>query len=116
MKKNTMKKLLAVGCAGAMSLSLAACGDRTGYPEDGQAIGEIGDTMHTAFFDFTINSAELADSFDGYTPAEGYELLVADITIENIREEQQYRKERNKELRRRRYRQQEEENKEEENS
>ena len=40
----------------------------------------------------------------------------ADITIENIREEQQYRKERNKELRRRRYRQQEEENKEEENS
>lgn len=32
----------------------------------------------------------------------------ADITIENIREEQQYRKERNKELRRMRYRQQEE--------
>ncbi len=36
----------------------------------------------------------------------------ADITIENIREEQQYRKERNKELRRRRYRQQEGEDKE----
>ena len=32
----------------------------------------------------------------------------ADITIENIREEQQYRKERNKELRRQRYRQKEE--------
>ena len=31
----------------------------------------------------------------------------ADITIENIREEQQYRKDRNKELRRMRYRQQE---------
>ena len=70
------KKLIVFSLCAIFVLSLAACGDRTGYPEDGQAIGEIGDTMHTAFFDFTINSAELADSFDGYTPAEGYELLV----------------------------------------
>ncbi len=27
MKKNTMKKLTALACAGAMSLSLAACGN-----------------------------------------------------------------------------------------
>ena len=37
----------------------------------------------------------------------------ADITIENIREEQQYRKERNRELRRQRYRQKEEQTAEE---
>ena len=79
-----MKKKCVVLCLCALfTLALAACGDRTGYPRDGQADGGIGDTMHTAFFDFTVNSAELADSFDGYTPAEGYELLVADITIEN---------------------------------
>lgn len=38
----------------------------------------------------------------------------ADITIENIREEQQYRKERNRELRRQRYRQKEDQTAEEE--
>lgn len=38
----------------------------------------------------------------------------ADITIENIREEQQYRKERNRELRRQRYRQKEDQTVEEE--
>lgn len=40
----------------------------------------------------------------------------ADITIENIREEQQYRKERNRELRRQRYRQKEDQTAEEEES
>lgn len=77
------KKLAIVWFCAVLALALTACGDRTGYPKDGQALGEIGDTMHTAFFDFTVNSAQLADSFDGYTPAEGYELLVADITIKN---------------------------------
>ena len=78
------RKLFALCVSAALLLALSACGSRVGYPdENGQALGEIGDTMHTAFFDFTIESAELADSFDGYTPADGYELLVADITIEN---------------------------------
>ena len=78
------RKLFALCVSAALLLALSACGSRVGYPdENGQALGEIGDTMHTAFVDFTIESAELADSFDGYTPADGYELLVADITIEN---------------------------------
>ena len=77
------KRCVALCLCSVFVLLLAACGDRTGYPQDGQALGEIGDTMHTAFFTFTINSAQLTDTFDGYTAQEGYELLAADITIEN---------------------------------
>ena len=39
MKKNTMKKLLALACAGAMSVSLAACGNGN---TDGGSSGEAG--------------------------------------------------------------------------
>ena len=39
MKKNTMKKLLALACAGAMSVSLAACGNGN---TDGGSSGETG--------------------------------------------------------------------------
>ena len=77
------KKWITLCLCAVLVLALSACGDRIGYPKDGQALGEIGDTMHTAFFDFTINSAELVDTFDGYAPPAGYELLVADITIRN---------------------------------
>lgn len=55
-----------------------------GYPdENGNAEGRIGDTMHTYFFDYTVNSAYLCDEYEGYTPADGNELLVADVTIKN---------------------------------
>ena len=40
MKKNTMKKLTALACAGAMSLSLAACG--SGGNSDPSSSGEAG--------------------------------------------------------------------------
>ena len=40
MKKNTMKKLTALTCAGAMSLSLAACG--SGGNSDPSSSGEAG--------------------------------------------------------------------------
>ena len=35
------------------------------------------------FFDFTVNSAYLTKDYEGYTPAEGNALLVADITVKN---------------------------------
>lgn len=55
-----------------------------GYPdENGNAEGRLGDTMHTYFFDYTVNSAYLCDEYEGYTPAEGNEILVADVTIKN---------------------------------
>ena len=39
--------------------------------------------MHTEFFDYTISSAYLCDAYEGYAPADGYRLLVADATIKN---------------------------------
>ena len=53
------------------------------YAEDGYAEGRLGDTMHSYFFDFTVNSAYVADTYEGYTPAEGCQVLVVDITVKN---------------------------------
>ena len=77
-----MKKLV-VACL-AVIMFLTGCGDKTGYAEDGYGEGRMGDTMHTYFFDYTINSAYLCPEFEGYTPTqEGYMLLVADVTVKN---------------------------------
>ena len=39
--------------------------------------------MHTEFFDYTVNSAYLCDDYEDHIPAEGYRLLVADVTVKN---------------------------------
>lgn len=55
-----------------------------GYPNEyGYAEGTIGDTMHTVFFEYTVNSAYLCDEYEGYEPSEGYVFLVADVTVHN---------------------------------
>ena len=43
--------------------------------------------MHTMFFDFTVTGAYLAEEYEGYQPAEGNQLLVADITVKNTFEQ-----------------------------
>ena len=64
--------------------SVASSSTSAGYPdENGNAEGRLGDPMHTYFFDFTVNSAYLCDEYEGYTPADGNELLVADVTVKN---------------------------------
>lgn len=84
-----MKRLGTIFLLGTLSLSLlAGCGDKTGYAKDGYAEGRLGDTMHTYFFDYTVNSAYLCDTFEGYTPIlEGYRLLVADVTVKNTNQQ-----------------------------
>ena len=55
-----------------------------GYAVDGYAEGRLQDTMHTYFFDYTVNAAYLCDAYEGYQPSkEGYQLLVTDVTIKN---------------------------------
>lgn len=73
------------GSSSSSSSSRSSVADNsTGYPdENGNAEGRLGDTMHTYFFDYTVNSAYLCDEYEGYTPAEGNEILVADVTIKN---------------------------------
>lgn len=81
-----MKKLLSIAVSLALAATLAACGSSASSavkPTDGYAEGALGDTMRTRFFDYKVNSAYLCDEFEGYTPADGSELLVAEVTLTN---------------------------------
>ena len=71
------KRLFALAMAAAMLLGLAACGG------GGSNEGRTGDTMETYFFEFTVNGAYLSSEYEGYAPADGNVLLVADITVKN---------------------------------
>lgn len=64
---------------------LAGTADSSGnvHAEDGYGEGRIADTVHTYFFDYTVNSAHMAKEYEGYLPAEGNELLVAEVTVKN---------------------------------
>lgn len=88
LKKITSLLLAAVLAATTLAGCGAASDDPSapvvGYPnEEGYAEGYIKDTMHTEFFDFTVNDAYTCDSYEGYTPAEGNRLLVVNLTIKN---------------------------------
>ncbi|NBI92359.1 DUF4352 domain-containing protein [Lachnospiraceae bacterium] len=50
---------------------------------DGYAEGRIGDTMKTYFFNYKVNSAYLCEEYNGYQPAEGKCMLVAEVTVKN---------------------------------
>ena len=78
-----MKKVSSFILAATLVLSLAGCGAGSG----GDGTGNIGDTIHTAWFDFTVNSAYTAPSYESYTPAEGNQMLVVEITVQNTFEQ-----------------------------
>ena len=69
--------------AGAVSNSGSSNSGVVTADDDGYAEGRIGDVMRTYFFDYTVNSAYTCEEFEGYTPAEGNKLLVAEITVKN---------------------------------
>ena len=50
---------------------------------DGYAMGYLGDTLRTDFFDMRVDSAYTCYEFDGVVPQEGYKLLVAQVTLYN---------------------------------
>lgn len=80
-----MKKIITLFLTAVTALSLSACGSsgKVIRPSDGYAEGSLGDTMRTYFFDYTVNSAYLSDSYGSYTAEAGCELLVADVTVKN---------------------------------
>lgn len=84
-----MKRWSTIICTGVLCFALlAGCGDKAGYAKDGYAEGRMGDTMHTYFFDYTVNSAYLCDTFEGYVPSQpDYRLLVAEVTVKNTNRE-----------------------------
>ena len=50
---------------------------------EGYAMGYLGDTLRTQFFDMRVDEAYTCYEFDGVTPDEGRKLLVARITLYN---------------------------------
>lgn len=104
-----MKRWLSVLLAAVLTLALAGCGGRDSggpsgsgesggssgsggnvgsgggdvYAEDGWAEGRLGDTMHTYFFNYTVNSAYTCGEFAGRQAAEDSKLLVVEITVKN---------------------------------
>lgn len=70
------------GCGSTPSGSLGSSNN------DGYAEGRMGDTMHTYFFDYTVNSAYICDTYEGYTPTDSdKELVVTEITVKNTHNE-----------------------------
>ena len=76
-----MRKKLFILAAAILVVGTTACSGGSGG--SGGSEGRFHDTMETFFFDFTVNGAYLADSYEGYTPAEGNTLLVAEVTVKN---------------------------------
>ena len=51
--------------------------------KNGFAEGELGDTMQTAFFQFTVLSADFIEDANGYQPAAGHRLVDCVIVTQN---------------------------------
>lgn len=93
-----MKKLISLTLALLLILALAACGGGSGsggssssggtgsgdvYAEDGFGEARIGDTVHSTFMDFSVNSAYTTSDYNGHTAPEGKKVLVVEMTIKN---------------------------------
>lgn len=50
---------------------------------DGFAEGRMGDLMRTYFFDYSVNSAQVCDAFEGVLPSDDNVFLIADVTVQN---------------------------------
>lgn len=46
--------------------------------------GRIGDRMRNVFFEYTVNSVDYPASYGDITPADGNQLVVADVTVRNV--------------------------------
>lgn len=86
-RRNMKKKFASILAIAMLAVSLAGCGSDGGKVvmpnEDGYAEGKMGDTMRNSFFDYSVNSAYICDTYGNYIPQDGYELLVADMTVKN---------------------------------
>lgn len=86
--KTAMASVLVLGMAGCGTKKESSVSDEEPKviiieAEDGFASGNATDIMRTAFFDFSIDSAYTADSYQSFAAEEGNQLLIAQITIKN---------------------------------
>ncbi len=84
-----MKRIMAFALALLALLALPACGGsdaseiREVRAEDGYAEASMGDTVHSYFMDFTVNSAYTTADYHGHTAPEGKQVLVVELTVKN---------------------------------
>ena len=92
-----MKKQIRTVLAAILAVSLAGCSKAASSiasdsapkinivtpEENGFATGYATDIMRTEFFDYTVNSAYLTDTFSDYELTEGNVFLVVDLTVKN---------------------------------
>lgn len=45
--------------------------------------GEVGDTLSNMFFDWTVNSVESLEEYEGYAASKGCQLLVCNMAVDN---------------------------------
>ncbi|MDK2813889.1 MAG: hypothetical protein PWQ08_1144 [Clostridiales bacterium] len=103
MRKNMKfgKNFLAVAAALVLAFTLAGCDSLPGVGsasltpvEDvsttsdgretgGYAVANLGEEMRCHFFEFTVNSAYRAASYEGATPADGNSFVVLEVTVNN---------------------------------
>ncbi len=79
MRSSRFRRLSAI-CL-VLIVLLSACGPKktTGGVKD----GKIGQTIETFFFSFVVEDAYLCEQYEGFTPPDGKELLVARVTVSN---------------------------------
>ena len=86
-----MKRLASFLVVLVMALPLAACGegglDFGPEEEPGVKYGSMGDTLSTAWFDFTVDGAYSCSEYCGYASSAGYKLVVVAMTLKNDRGE-----------------------------
>ena len=83
-----MKRFAAVLLCLLVMMSLVACGGKT-LPEEedgGPHEGEIGGTMETYFFDFTVTNAYCSESYGDYVADDSKTFLVVNVTVRNTGE------------------------------
>ena len=78
-----MKRIFLTGALAALALALTGCSAIPGMGGSGTNEAHVGDTVSTSWFDYTVNSASPAQSYEGYTAADGNKLVVVDLTMKN---------------------------------
>lgn len=83
-----MKRFLAWTLALVLALALAGCSGSNVQSmmqgSDDNFEGRIGDRMRNVFFEYTVNSVDYPASYGDITPADGNQLVVADVTVRNV--------------------------------
>ncbi|MDR1794541.1 MAG: DUF4352 domain-containing protein [Erysipelotrichaceae bacterium] len=76
-----MRKLLLV----LILLTFTACSqNRVISPKEGYAVGEVGDIMQTAWFDFQVDSVvRIGNQYENYQAAAGNQFILLTVTIRN---------------------------------